>query len=63
MDLVLAILREYFISAYMNEYKVSESLYSIIKCLIKLSSGEKVLKKILKQFNVELSSIHRHVKK
>lgn len=28
-----------------------------------LSSGEKVLKKILRQFSIELSSIHRHVKK
>lgn len=47
----------------MNEYQVSESLYTITKCLIVLSSGERLLKKLLKQFNVELTTIHRHVKK
>ena len=62
-DLIISILREYFLSAYMNEYQVSESLYTIMKCLIILSSGERLLKKLLKQFNVDLSSIHRQVKK
>lgn len=52
VDLIIAILREYFLSAYMNEYQVSESLYTIMKCLIVLSSGERLLKKLLKQFNI-----------
>lgn len=47
----------------MNDYQVSESLYTITKCLIVLSSGERLLKKLLKQFNVELSSIHRSTKR
>ena len=63
VDIVVAILREYFITGYMNEYKVSESLYTITKCLIALSSGDRLLKKIMRQFGVELSSIHRHIRK
>jgi hypothetical protein len=41
---------------------VSESLYLIITCLIALSSGVKVLKKILRQFTLELNNIHKHLK-
>ena len=64
VDLVIGVIREYFISASMNEQKkVSESLYTIIKCLISLSSGEKVLKKVFRQFTMDLSVIHRHVRK
>lgn len=47
----------------MIEYKVSDSLHVIIRSLVSLSSGEKVVKKILRQFNVELTIIHRHLKK
>lgn len=47
----------------MNEYKVSESLYSITKLLIALSSGDRLLKKFLRQYSVELTTIHRHVRK
>ena len=43
--------------------KVSESLYSIIKCLIPLSSGERVLRKVLRQFSFDLPNLHRHVKR
>lgn len=39
VDLVIAIIREYFISTYMNEYKASDTLNAIIKCLVALSSG------------------------
>lgn len=48
----MAILRESFITGYMNDYKVNESLYSIIKLLIALSSGDRLLKKLLRQFSV-----------
>ena len=34
-----------------------------MKSLVSLSSGERVLKKVLKQFSYELTSIHRHLKK
>lgn len=43
--------------------KVSESLYSIIKCLVPLSSGERVLKKVLRQFTMDLPALHRHLRK
>jgi hypothetical protein len=59
---MIAVIREYLVSAYMNEFKVSESLFVIIKCLIILSSGERVIRKILKQFHIELIPIHRHLK-
>ena len=51
------------ISASLVGPKVSESLYSIIKCLIPLSSGERVLKKVLRQFSYELPNLHRHLKR
>ena len=63
VDLVLAIVREYFVSASLVGYKVSESLYSIIKCLVPLSSGEKVLRKVLRQFTYDLPNLHRHLRK
>jgi hypothetical protein len=63
VDIMVAILRESFISGYMSEHRVSESLYAITKLLIALSSGDKLLKKFLKQYSVDLSSIHRHVRK
>lgn len=47
----------------MNEFKVSDSLHIIMKSLVSLSSGEKVARKVLKQFSLELTSIHRHLKK
>ena len=47
----------------MNGTKVSDSLSTIIKCLIVLSSGEKILKKMIKQFKLELGTIHRHVRR
>lgn len=62
-DIIVAILRESFITGYMNDYKVSESMYTITKLLIALSSGDRLLKKLLRQFSVELTSIHRHVRK
>ena len=62
VELSITIIREYFISASLIGFKVSESLYSIITCLIALSSGAKVLKKILKQFTLELTNIHKHLK-
>ena len=62
-DIIVGIVREYFITGYMNEYKVSESLYSITKSLINLTSGERVIKKLLIQFNIDLCSIHHHVRK
>lgn len=36
----------------MNDYKVSESLYLITKLLKVLSSGDRLLKKLLRQFSV-----------
>ena len=62
VDLVIAVIREYLISASFGS-KISESLYSIIKCLIPLSSGERVLKKILRQFTLDLPGLHSHLKK
>jgi hypothetical protein len=59
----LAIVREYFVSASLVGYKVSESLYSIIKCLVPLSSGERVLRKVLRQFTYDLPNLHRHLKR
>ena len=47
----------------MNEFKVSDSLHIIMKSLVSLSSGERVARKVLKQFSLELTSIHRHLKK
>lgn len=63
VDLIIAVVREYFISSFMNEFKVSDSLHIIIKTLVSLSSGERVVKKILRQFSYELISIHRFLKK
>ena len=34
-----------------------------MKSLVLLSSGEKVVKKILRQFSYDLTVIHRHLKK
>lgn len=62
MDIIVAILRESFITGYMNENKVSDQLILITKLLIALSSGDRVLKKLLRQFSVELPTIHRHVR-
>ena len=47
----------------MNDFKVSDSLHIIIKSLVSLSSGERVAKKVLKQFSYELTLIHRYLKK
>lgn len=63
VDLILAVIREYFISSFMNEFKVSDSLHIIMKSLVSLSSGERVARKVLKQFSLELTSVHRHLKK
>lgn len=63
VDLVLAVVREYFVSAALVGPKVTESLYTILKCLVALSSGERVLRKVLRQFNTDLSSVHRHLKR
>jgi hypothetical protein len=62
-DLIIAVIREYLISTFINEIKVSDSLHIIIKTLVSLSSGERVVKKILRQFCYELTTIHRHLKK
>ena len=62
-EVVVGIIREYFITAFMNDQKVTDSLSTIIKCLIVLSSGEKVLKKLIKQLRIELGTIHRHVRR
>lgn len=58
----MAILRESFITGYMNENKVSDQLILVTKFLIALGSGDRILKKLLKQFTVELPTIHRHVR-
>lgn len=63
VDLIIAVVREYFISSFMNEFKVSESLHVIIRSLVSLSSGERVVRKILRQFSLELTTVHRHLKK
>lgn len=63
VELVIAVIREYLISALMVGFKFSESLYNILKCLVALSSGEKVLRKVLHQFSVELSTHHKHLRK
>ena len=63
VDLVMTILREYFLSAFMLGNKLSESVHSIIKCLVALNSGDKVLRKLLKQFYFEPTSIHKHMPK
>ena len=63
VELVIAIIREYLISAMMTGFRFSESLYNILKCLVALSSGEKVLRKVLHQFTVDLSSLHKHLRK
>lgn len=63
VELVIAIIREYLISALMTGFKFSESLYNILKGLVALSSGEKVLRKVLRQFSIQLSSHHKHLKK
>lgn len=47
----------------MSDSKVSENLYVITKCLVVLSSGDRVLRKMLKQFTIDLSSVHRHLRK
>lgn len=39
VDLIIAVIREYFISSFMNEFKVSDSLHIITKSLVSLSSG------------------------
>lgn len=62
-DVIVGIIREYFITGYMNDYKVSESLYTVTKLLIGLTSGDRVLKKFLMQFNIDLCALHRHVRK
>jgi hypothetical protein len=43
--------------------KISENVYNIIKCLVALSSGERVLGKILKEFSLDLPGLHRHLRK
>jgi hypothetical protein len=43
--------------------KISENVYNIIKCLVALSSGERVLSKILKEFSLDLPGLHRHLRK
>lgn len=52
VDVIVAILRESFITGYMNENKVSDQLLLITKLLIALSSGDRLLKKLLRQFSV-----------
>jgi hypothetical protein len=47
----------------MNESTVSDSLHIVMKSLVLLSSGERVVKKILRQFSYDLTVIHRHLKK
>lgn len=60
---MIGIIREYFIGAFLNDSKVTENLHTITKCLIELSSGDRVLRKVLKQFTVEIGGIHRHIRK
>jgi hypothetical protein len=62
IELVVTILREYLISASMGACKVSENLPLILTNLIALSSGERVLKNILRQFCLNLTKIHGHLK-
>ncbi len=50
-------------SIFMNESTVSDSLHIVMKSLVLLSSGERVVKKILRQFSYDLTVIHRHLKK
>ena len=47
----------------MHDFKVSDSLHIVVKSLVSLSSGEKVLKRILRQFSLELTAIHKNLKK
>jgi hypothetical protein len=63
VDLIIAVIREYFVSIFINESKVSDSLHIVMKSLVSLSSGERVVKKILRQFSYDLTAIHRHLKK
>jgi hypothetical protein len=57
---VVAIIREYFISAFMNNYQVSESLYSIIELLSHLTPD--LLPHLLLQFKLNISALHRNAK-
>lgn len=52
IEIIIGIIREYLIGAFLNDSKVTENLHTIIKCLIELSSGDRVLRKLLKQFTV-----------
>lgn len=42
---------------------MTENLHTITKCLIELSSGDRVLRKMLRQFTLEIGGIHRHITK
>ena len=39
VDLIIAVVREYFISSFMNDFQASDSLHIVMKSLVSLSSG------------------------
>lgn len=60
VSLVIAIIREYCMATASHEVRVNENLHTIAKCLIKLHSGDRVLKMFLKQYSLDLLVMHRH---
>jgi len=61
--LVIAIIREYCLANASLEVRVSETLHTIVKCLVKLYSGDRLLKTFLKQYSTDLNAMHKHAKR
>jgi len=61
--LVIAIIREYCLANASHEVRVSETLHTIIKCLVKLYSGDRLLKTLLKQYSIDLLALHKHARR
>jgi hypothetical protein len=57
----MRVLREYVISACLITTNPSSSILKVIKCMTFLTSPSKLLKKVLSEFSVELSNLHKHL--
>lgn len=61
--LAIALIREYCVANASHEVRVNETSHTIIKCLIKLYSGDRLLKTLLKQYSVDLLLMHKHARR
>ena len=60
--MVVSILREFSLSG-VDSRQLPESVQATIKTLVRLRSGDTVLKVILKQYQQDLTAIHKHLRK